>query len=105
MGRMLLREEVAPRTAADPQADCAVNPETSGAATIRYEYADFGILGEVPIHNCRQTVSAPRGKAGARLNAHTELRAKRQRSAPGPKYRNRPIRNHRAGEGFSGCKA
>jgi hypothetical protein len=38
-------------------------------------------LGEIPIQSCRQSVSALRGKAGARLNAHTELRAMRQRSA------------------------
>ena len=38
-----------------------------------------------------QSVSAPRGKAGARLNAHTELRTKRQRSAREAIYRNRPI--------------
>jgi len=37
-------------------------------------------LGEMPIQSCGQSVSAARGKAGARLNAHTELRAKRQRS-------------------------
>ena len=34
-------------------------------------------LGGMPIQSCVQSVSAPRGKAGARLNAHTELRAKR----------------------------
>jgi hypothetical protein len=38
-------------------------------------------LGEMPIQSCGQSVSAPRGKAGARLNAHTELQAKRQHSA------------------------
>jgi len=38
-------------------------------------------LGEMPIQSCRQSVSAPRGEAGVRLNVHTELRAKRQRSA------------------------
>jgi hypothetical protein len=38
-------------------------------------------LGEMPIQSFGQSVSAPRGKAGARLNAHTELRAKCQRSA------------------------
>jgi len=48
-------------------------------------------LGEMPIQSCGQSVSAPRGKAGARLNAHTELRAKRQRSARKAIYRNRPI--------------
>jgi len=48
-------------------------------------------LGEMPIQSCGQSVSAPRGKAGARLNAHTELRAKRQRSAREAIYRNRPI--------------
>ena len=48
-------------------------------------------LGEMPIHSCGQTVSAPRGKAGDRLNARTELRAKRQRSAREAICRNRPI--------------
>jgi len=46
---------------------------------------------EMPIQSCGQSVSAPRGKAGVRLNAHTELRAKRQRSAREAIYRNRPI--------------
>ena len=50
-------------------------------------------LGEMPIQSCGQSVSAPRGKAGARLNAHTELRAKRQRSAREAINRNRPIEN------------
>jgi hypothetical protein len=40
-------------------------------------------LGEMPIQSCGQSVSAPRGKANATLNAHTELQAKRQRSAKG----------------------
>ena len=44
----------------------------------------------MPIQSCGQSVSAPRGKAGDRLNAHTELRAKRQRSAREAIYRNRP---------------
>ena len=48
-------------------------------------------LGEMPIQSCGQSVSAPRGKAGARLNAHTELRTKRQRSAPKAVYRYRPV--------------
>ena len=48
-------------------------------------------LGEMPIQSCGQRVSAPRGKAGARLNAHTELRAKRQRLARDYIYRNWPI--------------
>ena len=38
-------------------------------------------LVEMPIQSYGQSVSAPRGKAGARLNAHPELRAKRPRSA------------------------
>ena len=38
-------------------------------------------LGEMPIQSCGQSVSSLRGKAGAWLNAHTELRAKRQRLA------------------------
>jgi len=49
------------------------------------------LLSEMPIQSCGQSVSAPRGKAGASLNAHTELRAKRQRSAWEAIYRNRPI--------------
>jgi len=48
-------------------------------------------LGAMPIQSCGQNVIAPRGKAGARMNAHTELRTKRQRSAPEAIYRNRPI--------------
>jgi hypothetical protein len=51
-------------------------------------------LGEMPIQSCGQSVSAPRGKAGARLNAHTELQAKRQRFAREAMYRNRPIEWH-----------
>ena len=31
-------------------------------------------LGKMPIQSCRQSVSAPRGKAGARLNSHTQMR-------------------------------
>jgi len=50
--------------------------------------------GEMPIHSCGQSVSARRRKAGARLNAHTELRAKRQRSAREAIYQNRPIAQH-----------
>ncbi len=46
------------------------------------------------MQSCVQSVSAPRGKAGARLNAHAELRAKRQRSAWEAIYRNRPIRSY-----------
>ena len=58
--------------------------------------------GVMPIQSCGQSVSAPRGKAGARVNAHTELRAKRRRSAREAIYRNRPIDarhviNHAAG--------
>jgi hypothetical protein len=43
------------------------------------------------MQSCGQSVSAPHGKAGARLNAHTKLRAKRQQSAREAKYRSRPI--------------
>jgi hypothetical protein len=51
-------------------------------------------LGEMPTQSCGQSVSAARVNAGARLNAHTELRAKRQRSArEAIYYRNRPIRS------------
>jgi hypothetical protein len=49
-------------------------------------------LGEMPIQSCGQSVSAPRRKAGVRFNAHTELRAKRQRSAREAIYRNRLVR-------------
>ena len=48
-------------------------------------------LSEILIQSCGQSVNAPRGKAGVSLNAHTELGAKRQRSAREAKYRNRPI--------------
>jgi hypothetical protein len=48
-------------------------------------------LGETPIQRCGQSVSAPRVKAGATLNAHTELWAKRQRLARKAIYRNRPF--------------
>jgi hypothetical protein len=48
-------------------------------------------LGDMPIQSCGQSVSAPRGEARARLSAHTELRAKSQRSAREAIYRYRPI--------------
>ena len=48
-------------------------------------------LGQMPTQSCGQSVSAPRKQAGPRSNAHTELRAKRQRSARVAIYRNRPI--------------
>ena len=51
----------------------------------------ISVYREMPIQSCGQSVSAPRGKAGARLNAHTELRAKRQRSAREVIYPNRPV--------------
>ena len=59
-------------------------------------------LGEMPIQSCGQSVSASRRKAGARLNAHTEMRAMRlQRSAREVIYRNLPITplpgNHSSG--------
>jgi hypothetical protein len=38
---------------------------------------------EMSIRSCVQSVSAQRGKAGDTLNAHTELRAKRQRLGAG----------------------
>ena len=47
--------------------------------------------GEIPIQSRGQSVSAPRGTAGARLKAHTELRTMRQRSAREAMYRNRSI--------------
>jgi hypothetical protein len=55
-------------------------------------------LGVVPIQSCGQIVSAPCGKAGVRLNANTELRAERQRSAREAIYRNRPISDCRPDE-------
>ena len=48
-------------------------------------------LGKMPIQSCGQGVSALRGRAGARLNAHTELRTKRQRLVREAIYRNRLI--------------
>jgi hypothetical protein len=48
-------------------------------------------LGEMPIQSCGQSVSARRGNVGVRSNAHTELQAKRQRSAREAIYRNWPI--------------
>jgi hypothetical protein len=48
-------------------------------------------LGEMPVQSCGQSVRAPRKKAGAWLNSHTDLRAKRQRSAREKVYRNRPV--------------
>jgi hypothetical protein len=38
-------------------------------------------LGEMPVQSCGQSVSAPPRKAGVKLNAQTELRTNRQRSA------------------------
>jgi len=62
------------------------------AARLRYNKPiSVHRLGEMPIQSCGQSVSAPRGKAGARLNANTELRAKRVRSAREAIYRIRPI--------------
>jgi len=48
-------------------------------------------LDKTPIQSCGQSVSAPRGKAVVGLNAHTESRAKRQRSVREAIYRNRHI--------------
>ena len=48
-------------------------------------------LCEMPIQSRGQSVSAARKNAGARLNVHTELLAKRQRSAWEAIYRNQPI--------------
>jgi hypothetical protein len=47
----------------------------------------------MPIQSCGQSFSTPRGKAGFRLNAHTELRSERQRLARQAIYRNRPVPN------------
>jgi len=60
-------------------------------ASVVYRPISVCRLGEMPTQSCGQSVSAPRGKAGARLNVHTELREKRQRSAREAIYRNRPI--------------
>ena len=57
----------------------ATGPRYSGACLNRP--ISIHRLGEMPIQSCGQSVSAPRRKAGARLIAHTDLRAKRQRSA------------------------
>jgi hypothetical protein len=59
----------------------------------QYEIGRFRYIakGEMPIQSCGQSVIARRGKAGARLNTHTELRARRQRSAREAIYRNRPV--------------
>jgi hypothetical protein len=51
-------------------------------------------LGEM-LQSCGQCVSAPHEKAVARLNAYTELRTKRQRSAQQAMYRNRPTQIER----------
>ena len=80
-----------------------------GSMTVTFDFLEAGSIqitkaggyrpisvcrpGEMPIQSCGQSVSAPRGKAGARLNAHTELRTRRQRSAQEAIYRNRPIEN------------
>jgi hypothetical protein len=61
-----------------------LNPQTNGSVSV-YR------LGEMPIQSYGQSGSAPRGKASAMLNAHTELRAERQRSTRGAIYRNRPF--------------
>ena len=45
----------------------------------------------MPIQSCEQSVSASRRKIGARLNAHTELRTKRQRLARESICRNKPV--------------
>ena len=48
-------------------------------------------LGEMPIQSCGQSINAPCGKASGRWNAHTELRAKRLRSAWEAIHGKRPI--------------
>ena len=60
-------------------------------------------LGEMPIQSCGQSISASRGKTRVRLNAHTELRAKRQRSARVAIYPNRP--NGMAADRVRWCEA
>jgi len=67
----------------------------------RYRPISVYRLGEMPIQSCGQSVSAPSGKAGARLNAYTKLRTKRQRSAREVIYQNRPIARHVIGCHFS----
>ena len=52
-------------------------------------------LGEMHIQSCGQSVSALHGKVGVRLNAHTDLRAKRQRTAREAIFRNWPIQGTR----------
>jgi hypothetical protein len=68
----------------------AAGPHTTSRTTSNRPISVYR-LGEMLIQGCGQSVSAPRGKSGARLNAHTELRAKRQRSAREGIYRNRLI--------------
>ena len=66
---------------------CAATPWEIERPTIAYPAGPpnrpFSVyrLGEMPIQSCGQSISAPRGKASARLTAHTELREMRQRSA------------------------
>jgi hypothetical protein len=60
----------------------------------RYRPVSVHRLGKMPIQSCGPSVSAPRGKAGARLTVHTELRTMRQCSAREAIYRNRPIARH-----------
>jgi len=67
---------------------------TVGPHTYCYRPISVYRLGKMLIQSCGQSVSASRVKAGATLNAHTELRAKRQRSAREATYRNRPIAHH-----------
>ena len=50
-------------------------------------------LGEMPVQSWGQSDSASRGKAGARLNAHTVLRMTRQRTSQEAIYRNQPLVN------------
>ena len=73
--------------------------EAAGVGPGRYRPIPVYRLGEMHVQSCGQSVSAPRGKAGARLNAHTELRTTRQRSSRETMYRNRPVARR-----FIGCR-
>jgi len=80
---------------------CSLAQQSAGptaednARTLARAYRPISVyrLDQMPIQSCGQSVKAPRGKAGARLNALTELRAKHHRSAWEVAYRNRLIAN------------
>ena len=69
-------------TAATIPSCSAAGPGHTSPAQLNRPISEYR-LGEMSIQSCGQSVSAPRGTAGARLNAHTELRTKCQRSGRG----------------------